>query len=1117
MAISNLTTQYISASFQSLMQVSSSGLIYDGIGTQVTNLVLTSVTASFNGLATSASSAILANTATSASVAATVTTAAQPTITSVGTLTGLAVAGNVSVTGTLTANTYILSSSVTNMTVEFASGSTAFGNTSDDTHKFIGSVIVTGSLVVSGSSTFRNIGPAQFTGSVISTQGFTGSLQGTASIATNVAYSGLTGTVPTWNQNTTGNAATATTATTVTTNANLTGVVTSIGNTTSIANSAITNAMLFNSSVANLSGTNTGDQTNITGNAATATNVAYTGLTGTVPTWNQNTTGNAATATNVAYTGLTGAVPTWNQNTTGNAATATSASTATSATSATTAATASFISATFISASVASSGFGSITPASASYSITSSYALSASNAVSSSYSIIASNANNTPYSGLTGAVTTWNQNTTGNAATATTASFAVTASYIDPTFISASAAASGFGSATVSASYAVTASYIDPTFISASAAAAGFGTGGAAATGSVTINNNVNDYIVTATGTANTLNGESALTFNGTTLGVGITSPYASVKAHIKGILAIENGSTAGTLADQLFFGYDGSGLTQYNHKIQTSHDSLPALNKMDFLISNGASTFLNVLNLRSLNLSRFDSGQGLGVSGSLQVTGSTIITGNVSATSFTGSLQGTATTASYINPAFISASAAASGFGTGGAGSVSASYAATASFAILAVTASYISPTFISASAAAAGFGSGGGASVSASYAATASYVLQAISASFATTSDVAIAAYTVIKEYNATPMRFYQSNYGGQPTYLWGTYDANSIYLFDPSNFNVASAATASYINPTFISASAAAAGFGTGGGGSVSASYAATASYVLQAISASFATLAGTSTTATNAANVGITNQNSVEDTFYVTFVNGTSGNLPLGIDSNSLQYDASTNTLTVTNVAGNASTATTATTASYISGSNVIGSVSNSNALNGNADSYYTNASNISSGTISNSYLPAAINITSVTASFKGNLVGTASWASNATNATTATTANGVAFSGITSLPAGISVTGVAAVEDITNSPATASLLTNGTFYSVAASTKVVNILLDEATMPIGTEFTFFAKNLTNPITFNVTPDSPDSIISENGYLSMYGTGSAATAKLISTGPAIWALIGSLKAS
>jgi hypothetical protein len=38
----------------------------------------------------------------------------------------------------------------------------------------------------------------------------------------------------------------------------------------------------------------------LTGTAATATNVAYSGLTGTVPTWNQNTTGNAATATTLA-------------------------------------------------------------------------------------------------------------------------------------------------------------------------------------------------------------------------------------------------------------------------------------------------------------------------------------------------------------------------------------------------------------------------------------------------------------------------------------------------------------------------------------------------------------------------------------------------------------------------------------------------------------------------------------------------------------------------------------------------------------------------------------------------------------------------------------------------
>ena len=85
-------------------------------------------------------------------------------------------------------------------------------------------------------------------------------------------------------------------ADTVTTNANLTGVVTSVGNTTSIGTGVITNTMLANAAVANLSGTNTGDetvttiksklgiatlsgvntgdQTNVSGNAGTATKLA---------------------------------------------------------------------------------------------------------------------------------------------------------------------------------------------------------------------------------------------------------------------------------------------------------------------------------------------------------------------------------------------------------------------------------------------------------------------------------------------------------------------------------------------------------------------------------------------------------------------------------------------------------------------------------------------------------------------------------------------------------------------------------------------------------------------------------------------------------------------------
>lgn len=119
----------------------------------------------------------------------------------------------------------------------------------------------------------------------------------TALVAASCPYSGLTGTVPIWDQNTTGNALTATTA----------------------------DSMLYSG----LFGPVPVWDQNTTGNALTATTAAhtpYSGLTGAVPTWNQSTTGNALTATTAAstpYSGLTGAVPTWNQNTTGNAATAT--------------------------------------------------------------------------------------------------------------------------------------------------------------------------------------------------------------------------------------------------------------------------------------------------------------------------------------------------------------------------------------------------------------------------------------------------------------------------------------------------------------------------------------------------------------------------------------------------------------------------------------------------------------------------------------------------------------------------------------------------------------------------------------------------------------------------
>jgi len=116
----------------------------------------------------------------------------------------------------------------------------------------LGNTTITGTLNVTGVTTLSStLGvTGQITGNVTGnltgnvtgnlTGNVTGNLTGnalTATTATNVAYSGLTGTVPTWNQNTTGNAATVT-------NANLTGEVTTSGLVATVANSAVIGKVL---------------------------------------------------------------------------------------------------------------------------------------------------------------------------------------------------------------------------------------------------------------------------------------------------------------------------------------------------------------------------------------------------------------------------------------------------------------------------------------------------------------------------------------------------------------------------------------------------------------------------------------------------------------------------------------------------------------------------------------------------------------------------------------------------------------------------------------------------------------------------------------------------------
>ena len=230
----------------------------------------------------------------------------------------------------------------------------------------------TSSFNLGTTSIAVNRAPAAQTLSGVSIDGSSASCTGNAATATNVAYSGLTGTVPTWNQNTTGSSASCTG------NAN---TVTSGFYTTSSFNLGTTSIAVNRPSAAQtLSGVSIdGSSASCTGNSVTANTAA--GLSGTpnitvgsvsaksyafnspgdtdggmysdadgniffktnnaerlrinsdgnvivqkditATTFNGSLNGNAATATNVAYSGLTGTVPTWNQNTTGSSASCT--------------------------------------------------------------------------------------------------------------------------------------------------------------------------------------------------------------------------------------------------------------------------------------------------------------------------------------------------------------------------------------------------------------------------------------------------------------------------------------------------------------------------------------------------------------------------------------------------------------------------------------------------------------------------------------------------------------------------------------------------------------------------------------------------------------------------
>ena len=274
---------------------------------------------------------------------------------------------------------------------------------------------------------------------------------------------------------------------------------------------------------------------------------------------------------------------------------------------------------------------------------------------------------------------------------------------------------------------------------------------------------------------------------------------------------------------------------------------------------------------------------------------------------------------------------------------------------------------------------------------------------------------------------------------------------------------------------------------------------------ATSASHADNSSTSETASLAVNANsssITDEDGIEGSYYVTFVDNTSGYNNLKIDNNSLTYNPGSNTLTADifngALTGNASTATTATTA------NTASKVTIDPVTSTDTTTYLVLVGNNSVGAqtpfIDNTNLSynASTN-TLTTTTFSGALSG---------NASTATTAS---YANILNPNAWYKEVGAT----ITSNKNTSNI-DRGNFYPMDSSGGTITFTLNAggASLLGGEEWDFFVLDLTNQIDFTAT--GGESIISENG-LKANSTGSAITAKFLGNigGTNTWALVGSLQ--
>lgn len=237
-----------------------------------------------------------------------------------------------------------------------------------------------------------------------------------------------------------------------------------------------------------------------------------------------------------------------------------------------------------------------------------------------------------------------------------------------------------------------------------------------------------------------------------------------------------------------------------------------------------------------------------------------------------------------------------------------------------------------------------------------------------------------------------------------------------------------------------------------------------------------------TATNASNVGVTNNTSSAATWYPSFVQAASGNNPITVSNTGLTFQPSTNTLTCANFAGNASTATSATNASNIA-------VASGSAATNYVTFVTSTSGNVAAKVNTSLTFDASGSGNLATGTFTGALSGTATNASNIA-ITDTTAAAGTYYPTFTSASTGNNVLRTDSTG-LTYSPSTDTLTVanvtgaaskfgttltsfNGVFYLTFVASNSTSVAGQAANVATALTFNPNIGNLTST-TFNSSSD------------------------------------------